>query len=194
MALKTCRECGTRVSTKAAACPSCGAPVKKAKTISTGLGFLIMLVALIVFVTLSSSRSSLVRPERESHFSGTASSGVEARQPGADNGSAIPSATILSSALVDFVDDKGNKTQKVVVRWKNSGMTPIRAIDAEITHWDASGELLGKYNYTIFATFDDEPGVAPGEINTTRGFILPGFKVSKSVEVSVTKVLEHSGM
>ena len=31
MALKKCRECGNEISTKAAACPNCGAPGKKQK-------------------------------------------------------------------------------------------------------------------------------------------------------------------
>jgi hypothetical protein len=51
MALRQCRECGGRVSSKAAACPSCGAPLKRAarkSTIGGCSGCLIVLVALVI--------------------------------------------------------------------------------------------------------------------------------------------------
>ena len=38
MALKECKECGKEVSSKAAACPHCGNPMKKAKSEATQLG------------------------------------------------------------------------------------------------------------------------------------------------------------
>jgi len=49
MALKKCKECGAKVSTRATACPSCGAPIKaKASAVSTGCGCLIMIVFAII--------------------------------------------------------------------------------------------------------------------------------------------------
>ncbi len=108
-------------------------------------------------------------------------------------------AKILSSELVDFTNDDGKKMQKVVVHWKNTGKTPVRAIDAEIIHWDVSDRMLGDYNYTIFAVSDDDSGIAPGEVQVTKGFILPGFQGipgyerSKRVDVRIRTVDEHSG-
>ncbi len=46
MAIRKCRECGGTVSSKAAACPSCGAPVKKQTSIiRTGCGCLLIIIS-----------------------------------------------------------------------------------------------------------------------------------------------------
>jgi hypothetical protein len=55
MALKKCRECGNSVSTRAATCPSCGAPVKKSKTVSTGCGCLLLLLGLVAVAGIRES-------------------------------------------------------------------------------------------------------------------------------------------
>lgn len=56
MALKPCRECKTEISTSAASCPKCGAPVKK-----KGLGFLgwtsLGILTLLVLGALGNSRT-----------------------------------------------------------------------------------------------------------------------------------------
>ena len=49
MALRKCKECGRAVSSKAAQCPGCGAPLK-AKGISTGVGCLIILIVVVIGV------------------------------------------------------------------------------------------------------------------------------------------------
>lgn len=54
MALIQCSECNHEVSSKAASCPKCGAPVAKEKAVARagakweGIGFLVMVVASIV--------------------------------------------------------------------------------------------------------------------------------------------------
>lgn len=48
MALKKCRECGKEVSTKAAKCPNCGAPVKKASSLINSLVTILFVVLFIV--------------------------------------------------------------------------------------------------------------------------------------------------
>lgn len=58
MALQPCRECGTEVSTEAAACPKCAAPLKPVKpkgegiflrTLNCGCVVVIVVVVLVVF-------------------------------------------------------------------------------------------------------------------------------------------------
>ena len=53
MALRKCKECGKEVSSKASACPNCGAPVKKAPTqygCGGCLGFLLIGVVLLSII------------------------------------------------------------------------------------------------------------------------------------------------
>lgn len=108
-------------------------------------------------------------------------------------------ATVQNAKLVDFVSPANGRTmQMVIVTLKNTGSTPIRVVDAEITSRDSSGKVVETHNYTIFAKSDSSPGIAPGSTWTTRkgeGFILPGNGVekSKSVKVKITTVMEHSG-
>lgn len=56
MAMKSCKECGNQVSTKAPTCPTCGAPVKKKSSLGGWIGILLILFLLIPF--LSSNNSS----------------------------------------------------------------------------------------------------------------------------------------
>ncbi len=52
MALKKCKECGNEVSTKAEACPSCGAPVK-AKEMGCFSSLLVIIVVLFIIASLN---------------------------------------------------------------------------------------------------------------------------------------------
>jgi len=54
MALIKCKECGTEVSTKAKACPKCGAVVKSGPGCLsiTGMAFLVVVLSVIVFATI----------------------------------------------------------------------------------------------------------------------------------------------
>jgi len=51
MALKKCKECGHKVSTKAKTCPSCGSPLKAKSNFSMGCGTLIVILILIGFIS-----------------------------------------------------------------------------------------------------------------------------------------------
>lgn len=63
MALKKCRECGSKVSTRAVACPSCGAPIKrKSTTFSSGCGCLLMLVFAVLCIVIFSNLPDSPRP------------------------------------------------------------------------------------------------------------------------------------
>lgn len=61
MALQPCRECGTEVSSEAAACPKCAAPIKPVKpkgegvflrTLNCGCIVAIIFVAVVVFAVV----------------------------------------------------------------------------------------------------------------------------------------------
>ncbi len=49
MALKKCRECGNRVSTKADKCPNCGAPLKKSTKIGC-LGSIVVIIFVLIII------------------------------------------------------------------------------------------------------------------------------------------------
>lgn len=55
MAMQKCKECGNEVSSQAAACPTCGAPVKKkTRTVAWGcLTLVVLLVGLVIIVSLT---------------------------------------------------------------------------------------------------------------------------------------------
>jgi ribosomal protein L40E len=60
MALKECRECGSRLSTRAATCPSCGAPNKKKPFIS-GCGCLLLILVFGVIFSIVRSPGPIAR-------------------------------------------------------------------------------------------------------------------------------------
>lgn len=86
----------------------------------------------------------------------------------------------------------------VITTWKNTGDTPVRAIDATFTFRDKNKKVIGSYEYTLYAVFDSQPGVLPGSTYTTptgEGFLFPSPNVkAATVEVSITRVQERSGM
>ena len=60
MALTKCKDCGNEVSKKAASCPNCGAPLKKAKRkTSTFTWLVLILIALVVWVQSSNETSKI---------------------------------------------------------------------------------------------------------------------------------------
>jgi len=84
----------------------------------------------------------------------------------------------------------------VLVDWRNTGTTRIRAVDADITPYAADGNKLksGASDYAIYAVSDSSLGIAPGERYTEpngKGFILaPGFADAARVEVRITEIVE----
>jgi hypothetical protein len=59
---------------------------------------------------------------------------------------------------------------------------------------DNTGTLPPKFEYTIFAVSESEPGIMPGEtyILAEGGFALPLGCTAKEASVEFTKVLEDS--
>jgi len=115
----------------------------------------------------------------------------------------------VSAKLARFKNPEGTVFQEVIATWKNVGDSPVRLVDATMTPRDAKGNLMnsftptGSHNYTIYAEFDHNPGVLPGETYTTKngnGFKLPGFEgmggymPAVSVDVEITKSAKTSGL
>lgn len=103
---------------------------------------------------------------------------------------------LVQARLEPFRTAAGDDTQIVGVDWKNTGNRPVRAVHANIKAFDAQGrELYSAPNYTIYAVFNDRPGVAPGETYTKpkgEGHVLPPLlpRPATRVTVEITKAEE----
>jgi hypothetical protein len=116
----------------------------------------------------------------------------------------LAAVELLDAQLAQFKYPADGKTgQEVLTTWINNGDVPIRVVDATITTLNEDGSTRETFNYTLFAEFDDSPGVKPGATHVTepgRGFKLPGFEglpgyaPASSVKVQITSVAEESGM
>ena len=103
------------------------------------------------------------------------------------------SATVLDVSIVTERNPKGKEFRFIKVRWKNTGTRPIRIIDGNIMINDNTGTLKPKFEYTIFARSNSEPGIMPGEtyVQKEGGFALPLGCTAKEARVEFTRVLEH---
>lgn len=123
----------------------------------------------------------------------TPSAGTEQRRPGK------PSAEVVNVQLVPFSSPAGFDTQHVAIDWKNTGDRPVRTVRANIKAFNSQGEVVYSVSdYTIYAVFDDRPGVAPGETHIKpagQGFALPPDAGAKAVRATaeITRV-EEKGM
>lgn len=202
MALKKCRECGKQVSTRAAACPSCGAPVKAKKNslARSGCGCLILILILMAVssgvIPFGSAPDPPVAPLTAEQEAQVAAPPVEAgSQPEGNSGT--PSVEIVNVRLVPFRTPNGERTQKVLIDFKNTGTTTVRAVDADIIPFGPKGNRLGNavHDYCIYAVLDSKPGIAPRDTYRTpesEGHVLrPGYVKPVKVEVNVTEVVER---
>jgi hypothetical protein len=184
MPLKKCSDCGHQISQRAKACPSCGAPVMKKKS-GCGCGCL-TLVLLILLSIIMIPIFFADRLDRQ---------GRTSTPPEAASGS----AEVTSSRLVPFKSSASKfPLQRVITTWKNTGTTPIRAIEAEFTFRDKNNRVIETVEYTLYAASDSEAGVAPGQTYTTPRdegfkFINPLIK-AESVEVRILSVSDRSGI
>jgi hypothetical protein len=107
-----------------------------------------------------------------------------------------PSVKVVKARVVPYLAPDGRRTQMVLVDWRNTGTTTVRAVDADIIPYDANGNRLGSgaTDYAIYAESDSSPGIAPGKRYTEpmgKGFILaPGFAEASRVEINITEVVE----
>jgi hypothetical protein len=111
---------------------------------------------------------------------------------------------VLDVKLVPFkLASNGKMGQEILTTWKNKGDKPVRVVYAEFTAYYEDGTICEQIEYTLFATFDDRPGVRPGAIHRTKpgeGYKLtgyegfPGFRPAASATVRITKAADKSGM
>ncbi len=52
----------------------------------------------------------------------------------------------------------------MLTSWKNTGETAVRVVEAEIQTFNADGSVRDTINYSLYADFNENPGVAPGQI------------------------------
>lgn len=113
---------------------------------------------------------------------------------------AVPAASILDAQLIPFRSPSASQDlQRVIAKWKNIGDTPIRAIEATFTFRDDDKSVLSIIDYTLYAEFNNEAGVLPGETYTTsRGEGLIFFpepnKQAASVDIQIVRVSERSSI
>jgi hypothetical protein len=109
------------------------------------------------------------------------------------------SVEIVKVRVEPFRSATGFDTVMIYVDWKNTGSRPVRVVDAKITAFDAAGneiEVMPVADYTIYAVFNDRPGVAPGETYIEpqgEGFIAPktpGVMPTRA-SAKITKVSER---
>lgn len=109
-----------------------------------------------------------------------------------------PAAKIVRVRLVPYTTPDGNRRQMVLVDWRNTGTTRIRAVDADITPYDANGNVLqfsARTDKPIYAVDDSDPGIAPGRTYVEplgRGYIIGSSAEPEAVrvEVKITEVVE----
>lgn len=110
------------------------------------------------------------------------------------SGPRITDIEVISVSLADYTIPGGNSFKQVKVAFRNTGKHPIRTVDAEISWFDSDEKPIGSANYTIYAEFNNEPGILPGETYTpkdTEGFLLPLDSNAFSAKIVITEVQER---
>lgn len=97
-----------------------------------------------------------------------------------------PAVELLDQWASPFTTAAGQHTLRVGIRFRNTGDRPVRKVKGIIRVYDADGNEIrggtGGLDYTLYAAFDDAPGVLPGETYSTpsgQGFILTGPRPAK---------------
>ncbi len=90
---------------------------------------------------------------------------------------------ILSTKLIDHPAET-NPFRILKVEWQNCTASPVRRVDAKLIFSDAEGKELETQEYTIFATANESPGVAPNEIlspNDDDGYFVADNEIAEVV-------------
>jgi len=99
------------------------------------------------------------------------------------------SVDLVNTRVEPFRTAQGLDTKMVYVDWKNTGNRPVRAVYANIKAFDRQGrELYSASDYTIYAVFDNKPGIAPTETYSEpngEGHILPTRLPMPAIRVTV---------
>lgn len=111
------------------------------------------------------------------------------------------SAAKTNVRLEPWTNPDGKQLKMVYFDWKNTGTTPIRALHANMTFYDAQGAVVDKVkNYTIYVAPGNDKGIAPGESYFEpkgEGFAavdLPGNSPIVRVEGDVTNPEKQSSL
>lgn len=134
MALTKCRECGEQISTKAAACPKCGAVPNKKTSLLTWL-----VVAFIGFAVFGSFIE-----KKEYGRSSTPSAPAVAN----------PADVALAATKLEFTWEKAGFDNIMEANFKitNGSKYTIKDITIECTHFAKSGTRIDSNKKTIYDT------------------------------------------
>ena len=176
MAVKQCKECGGKVSSSVSKCPHCGYSTRNA-----GCGAKLIVAAMVValvaaFITYMGDDDS----------------------PPPASTARVSSAEVVRTELRPMRMANGAESKSIVVTWRNTGETPIRAVHADMRVFNSDGELtglgVGAKDYAIYAVSEANPGVAPGNTHSEEnGFVLPIGTNATTAEATITRVTEEAG-
>ncbi|MDB4654253.1 hypothetical protein OAE40_00595 [Rubripirellula sp.] len=104
--------------------------------------------------------------------------------------SPLGNALVISVSVEDFVSAaNGAPLKRLLTTWKNTGDVEIRAVEADITGYDVNGLVVYTAPaYTIFAEWNDEDGILPGEVFSTpydQGHIMPADVASAKAVITL---------
>lgn len=170
MAMTNCKECGTNVSSKATACPKCGAPVKR-KSHPLAIGcFTLMLafVAIIAVIIVVIAALSPAAPNRSP--SSSAPSTTSSQKPSSEAESrptkpqAAPRSTRMKAATSrgeSFLSD-GSATTGIMRTSPDSSLSVIASDEEAHDFWTQHGSDVRARNRYIQAgrLMLCDPGVA----------------------------------
>lgn len=131
MALTKCKECGEQISTKAAACPKCGAVPKKKTSLFTWL--VVIVLGFGIFGVITGKNGS----------SNSSVSGQES-----------PDKVALKATKLDYTWDKGGFDSVMEANFTitNGSQYTIKDITIECTHFAKSGTRIDSNKRTIYDT------------------------------------------
>ena len=91
-------------------------------------------------------------------------------------GESITKAEKVNVRLEPWTNPKGKQIKMLYIDWKNVGNTPIRVLSADMTFYDANGNVVDSIqDCAIYACWKGESGIAPGEsyiVPTGKGFFV----------------------
>lgn len=109
-----------------------------------------------------------------------------------------PSVQVVDFRAIPGTDAAGRDVLRVGFAFRNTGDRPVRKVKGIIRAYDANGsEVPGGsdgLDYTMYAAFNDEPGILPGETYQTpsgKGYILPRGGRHAEFKFQLTSVSEE---
>ena len=145
MALNNCKECGNKVSSKAKACPSCGAPTKNSPFTLTAILIAVAILIIIIFLKIDSSGSDSTN-EKQSGFSSQNNLNEDSEMQ--DNDKNIEKAEIVQPQPLEIKALKIYQTSKshaaMDIRFTNSSSNNIQHWSVNVEVYDSKGKYLAR--------------------------------------------------